>query len=140
MISNFVFHHLGIATRSIEKATNIYVKLGYSFSEIKIEPSQKVKIRFLSKEGSPLLEIIEPLNEDAPISKIVLKSGATPYHTCYEVEDINKSVEELEELNFRALFQPLQSNAMDDGLICYLFSPETGLIELYERKKHENNK
>lgn len=135
MNSNYIFHHLGIATRSIEKCANTYSKLGYTMSDIKVEPSQSVNICFLFKEGSPLLEIIEPLNEDSPISKMVQKSGTTPYHTCYEVTDIHASVNELEEENFRLLFEPLTANAMDDGLFCYLFSPETGLIELYERKK-----
>jgi methylmalonyl-CoA/ethylmalonyl-CoA epimerase len=135
MNSNFIFHHIGVATRSIEKTTNVYINLGYTASEIMVEPSQNVKIRFLSKEGSPLLEIIEPLSEESPVSKMVMKSGATPYHTCYEVEDINKGIEELEELNFRQLFEPLVSNAMDEGLFCYLFSVDTGLVELYERKK-----
>lgn len=134
MKATFIFHHLGIATRSIEKCAKFYSKLGYNMSEIKFEPTQHVKISFLSKVDSPLLEIIEPINEDSPISKIVQKSGTTPYHTCYEVDDIHKSVEELEELNFRLLFEPLIAEAMDDGLFCYLFSPDTGLIELYERK------
>lgn len=135
MNSNFVFHHLGIATRSIEKCANIYIKLGYKLSEVKVEPTQNVKIGFLSREGSPLLELIEPLNEEAPISRIVNNSGTTPYHTCYEVEDIQKSVEELEDLNFRQLFEPITAEAMDSGLFCYLFSPDIGLFELYQRKK-----
>lgn len=135
MNSNYVFHHLGIATRNIEKCANIYCKLGYTLSDIKVEPSQNVKISFLSKEGSPLLELVEPLNIDAPISSIVKSSGTTPYHTCYEVEDLQKSLDELEVLNFRLLFEPIKAEAMDDGLFCYLFSTEIGLIELYQRKK-----
>jgi methylmalonyl-CoA/ethylmalonyl-CoA epimerase len=135
MNSNYIFHHLGIATRSIEKCASIYYNLGYSSSGIKVEPSQNVKICFLSKEGSPLLELVEPLNNDAPVSNIVKNSGTTPYHTCYEVEDLQKSLDELEELNFRILFEPENTEAMDEGLFCYLFSAEIGLIELYQRKK-----
>lgn len=135
MKSTFVFHHFGIATRNIEKCASTYSKLGYSMSDIRTEPSQHVNICFLSKEGSPMLEIIEPINEHSPVSKMVQKSGTTPYHTCYEVADIHASVKELEEENFRLLFEPLTAYAMEDGLFCYLFSPETGLIELYERKK-----
>ena len=135
MNSNLVFHHLGIATKSIEKCVGIYRELGYSISEIKIEPSQNVKICFLSKEGSPLLELVEPLNNDAPVSNIVKNSGTTPYHTCYEVEDLQQSLDELEELNFRLLFEPEKSKAMDDGQFCYLFSSEIGLIELYQKQK-----
>lgn len=81
------------------------------------------------------MELVEPLTDDSPVSRLVKQSGTTPYHTCWEVDDIEKSSEELEELNFRLLFEPLTSEAMDEGMFCYLFSPETGLIELYQRKK-----
>jgi len=134
MISKYAFHHLGIATKSIEKCANIYSKLGYNMSNIKVEPSQNVKIGFLSKADSPIIELVEPLNNESPISNIVKNSGTTPYHTCYEVEDILKSIEELEELNFRPLMEPLKSQTMEDGLFCYLFSSEVGLVELYQRK------
>jgi methylmalonyl-CoA/ethylmalonyl-CoA epimerase len=133
MNSNYVFHHLGIATRSIENCVSIYSKLGYSISDIRVEPSQNVKICFLSKEGGPLLELVEPQNNDSPVSNIVKNSGTTPYHTCYQVENLQASLDELEELNFRVLFEPLKSEAMDKGLFCYLFSAEIGLIELYQR-------
>lgn len=133
MNSNYLFHHLGIATRSIENCVSIYSKLGYSISDIRVEPSQNVKICFLSKEGGPLLELVEPQNNDSPVSNIVKNSGTTPYHTCYQVENLQESLEELEELNFRVLFEPLKSEAMDEGLFCYLFSAEIGLIELYQR-------
>jgi methylmalonyl-CoA/ethylmalonyl-CoA epimerase len=135
MNSNYIFHHLGIATKNIEKCAEIYLKLGYSMSAIKVEPTQNVKISYLTREASPILELVEPLNKDAPISRIVQQSGTTPYHTCYEVDDIQKSLEELEDLNFRLLFEPIESETMDNGLFCYLFSPEIGLVELYQRKK-----
>lgn len=135
MSLNFIFHHLGIATKSIEKCANIYSNLGYKMSDVKIETTQNVKICFLSKMGSPLLELVEPLNMHSPISNIIKSSGTTPYHTCYEVEDIQKSLIELEDLNFRYLFEPIKSDVMEDGLFCYLFSQEIGLIELYQRIK-----
>lgn len=135
MNSNFVFHHLGIATKSIEKCVSIYNKLGYHNSDIKVEPSQNVKICFLSKEGSPILELVEPLNNDAPVSSIIKNSGTTPYHTCYEVENLQNSLDELEDSGFRLLIEPLKTEAMDAGLFCYLFSAEIGLIELYQKKK-----
>jgi len=133
MTNNYIFHHIGIATKSIERCINTYEKLGYISSDIRVEPTQNVKICFLSKIGSPIIEITEPLNSEAPISRIVQNSGTTPYHTCYEVVDIQKCTDELEELNFRLLFEPIVSETMDNGLFCYLFSPDIGLIELYQR-------
>lgn len=135
MNSNFIFHHLGIATRSIEKCVEIYRILGYKVSDTKIETTQKVKICFLTKTGNPMMELVEPMSNNTPVSNLVKNSGTIPYHVCYEVEDIEESLEELEELNFRLLFEPLKSDAMDKGQFCYLFSADIGLIELYQRRK-----
>jgi methylmalonyl-CoA/ethylmalonyl-CoA epimerase len=135
MAFKYNFHHIGIATKSIDKCVDIYHNFGYNVSETKAEPSQNVNICFLSRSGSPLLEIIEPLNNESPISRIVQNSGTTPYHLCFEVDDILKSIKELEEIKFRLLFEPITSEAMDEGLFCYLFSSEIGLIELYQKKK-----
>ena len=130
---NFRFHHLGIATRSIEKYVEIYIKFGYSASKTIIEPSQNVKISFLSKSGSPSIELVQPLVDDSPISRILQQLGTTPYHICYEVDDIQQASDALEDLNFRPLFEPMESEAMDKGFFCYFFSVDIGLIELYQR-------
>lgn len=132
MKSNLKFHHIGIATKSIEKSSKVYAQLGYEVSEIIIESSQNVKICFLSKKDSPILELVEPLNAESPVSRMVTQSGTTPYHTCYEVEDINTAVDELQDMNFRPLFEPVRSDAMRNGMICYLFADGIGLLELYE--------
>jgi len=108
--------------------------MGFAASEIVIEPSQNVKIAFLSKAGHPLMEVIEPLSDESPVSRIIQNSGTTPYHICYEVDDIERTAEDLEDKRFRMLFEPLVSEAMDHGLFCYLFSPDIGLIELYQKK------
>lgn len=134
MIENLRFHHIGIAARSIDKCIKAYGELGFAASEIVIEPSQNVKIAFLSKAGHPLMEVIEPLSDESPVSRIIQNSGTTPYHICYEVDDIEKTAEDLEDKRFRMLFEPLVSEAMDHGLFCYLFSPDIGLIELYQKK------
>lgn len=133
MNSNLKFHHIGVATKNIDKCAAVYSKLGYTMSEIKEEPTQNVRIAFLYKTDSPIIELVEPLLANSPISRIVHQSGTTPYHTCYEVEDIFGSIDELEDLNFRPLFEPKKTEAMDGGLFCYLFSSDIGLIELYQR-------
>jgi methylmalonyl-CoA/ethylmalonyl-CoA epimerase len=131
---NYKFHHLGIATRSIDKCLTFYKKLGYTPTDIRIEPSQNVRICFLHKEGNPLIEIIEELNENSAISLILNKIGSTVYHTCYEVTDIVTAADELEDNGFRLLFEPKISEAMDKGLFCYLYSVDCGFLELYQKR------
>ena len=133
MKSDLKFHHLGIATKSIEKCLPVYKALGYSSTEVKEEPSQNVRICFLSKAGNPTLELVEPVSKDSPVFNIIKNSGTTPYHCCYEVEDIESALDELEDMGFRPLFEPLTSEVMDHGLFCYFFSAEIGLLELYQK-------
>jgi methylmalonyl-CoA/ethylmalonyl-CoA epimerase len=132
MKTTFKFHHFGIATKSIEKSAEIFSHIGYTLSGIQVEPSQKVKIGFMVHENNPTLELVEPLDSDSPVSRLIQNSGTTPFHTCFEVPDIYEAIDELEDLNFRPLFEPLVSDVMDKGLFCYLYSVEIGLFELYQ--------
>jgi len=134
MIPDLRFHHLGIATRSINDVAKMYMKFGYTMSTIKVESTQNVRISFLSKSGSPTIELVEPTTDNTPITRIIRQSGTTPYHICYEVDNIQETILELESLDFRLLFEPISSEAMENGLFCYLFSPTIGLIELFQRK------
>ncbi|NMC60961.1 MAG: VOC family protein [Candidatus Methanofastidiosa archaeon] len=134
MIPDLRFHHLGIATRSINDVAKMYMKFGYTMSTIKVESTQNVRISFLSKSGSPTIELVEPTTDNTPITRIIRQSGTTPYHICYEVDNIEETILELESLDFRLLFEPISSEAMENGLFCYLFSPTIGLIELFQRK------
>ncbi len=133
MNTKYKLHHFGIATKSIERCAAIYSKLGFEKSETVVEPSQKVKICFLTNEVGTTLELVEPIGDDSPVTRFVKQSGTTPYHSCYEVDDIYEAIDELEDLNFRVMFEPVESEAMDKGLICYLFSVEIGLFELYQK-------
>jgi len=63
----------------------------------------------------------------------MLKRGVSPYHTCYEVDDINAAYEEMLDNDFTPLFEPVEAPALDDRLICYFFKSDVGFIELVNR-------
>ena len=52
---------------------------------------------------------------------------------CYVVEDIDQAVEDLYEEDFKPLFFPVESVAMENRKICYLYNMQVGLIELVQR-------
>ncbi len=131
----FKFNHFGIVTNDIEESKKSYSVLGFSSGNTVIEDIQQVKICFLTNEEGIVLELVEPLNELSSVNKILDKNGVSPYHSCYEVEDINEGYEYLIDNDFTPLFIPGESSAMDNRRICYFYNSKSGFIELVESEK-----
>lgn len=133
MLPDFIFHHIGIATKSIQKTAKYYLDAGFCMTEEITDPIQKVKITFLTKAGMPRIELLEPAEGDSPVTKILSKSGVCPYHICYEVDDIEVSISELKKKRFLPLFKPVKAIALENRLICFLFNSDVGLIEILQK-------
>ena len=126
------FHHIGIACRDIAKTQAFYLGQGYTASPIVEDPLQHVRISFLEKEGAPRIELLEPLDDQSPVARTLATSGVSPYHMCYEVQDIEAAVNHLRGQRFLLVNGPVPACAMDDRRIAFLFQKNTGLIELVE--------
>lgn len=134
MLSTFRFHHIGYVTDSIANTSALYVQAGYHATPIIDDVIQRVKICFLTKDGFPRIELIEPIDEQSSVNKIFKKNGVSPYHVCYEVDDINATVDELVDVQeYIPLFRPVEAIALDNKLICYLYKKEIGFIELVNK-------
>lgn len=125
--------HIGYAVQNIEETAKLYLDAGWNLSEIFEEHVQNTKIAFLSKSGFTKIELVSPLNATkSPVDNILLKNGVALYHICYKVDDIESAVEDLYEENFKPLFMPVPSVAMNNKKICYLHHMSIGLIEIVE--------
>lgn len=134
MLKEAKFHHIGIAVASIEKAKPFYLSAGYSVSETVIEPVQKVKVAYARRDGFPTMELLEPLDETAPVCKILAKNGNTPYHCCYEVADLKVTVAEARREGFLPLGRPVLGHGLDDALMIFLYNKDVGLVQVMETK------
>lgn len=134
MLPYFKFHHLGYAVKDIKRTARYYQKAGWILSDITLDSIQNTYIAFLTKEGMPKYELVAPVDDKSPIVKTLEKSGNTPYHVCYSVDDIEKAVGDLKALHFVPLFNPVPAVAIDNELICYLYNPYVGLIEIVQEK------
>ena len=134
MLPEFKFHHIGIATDSIKNTAQYYTKAGYCVTDITYDKIQNVSIAFLEKDGMPLLELIEPASfrDNSPVVKIIENLGVSPYHICYEVNNIENAINQLKEKKFLLLAHPVNAIAMNNRKICFLYNKEVGLIELVE--------
>jgi methylmalonyl-CoA/ethylmalonyl-CoA epimerase len=126
-------HHYGFATKSLEQSLKAYRSLGYEkISEIITDPVQDVKLQFLQLRGLPMIELVEPLSEQSPVTKILDKNGCILYHSCYEVNDIYIKIKELRKEGFLIVVKPVQAVAFN-RLIAFLYNPAAGLIELLQK-------
>jgi methylmalonyl-CoA/ethylmalonyl-CoA epimerase len=134
MLDYFKFHHIGYVTDNIINTSSVYMQAGYQASSIFEDGIQRVRICFLTKSGCPMIELVEPADEHSSVNKILKKNGVSPYHICYEVDDINVAFNKLtEELNYIPLFRPVEAVAMGDKQICYLYKETVGFIELVNK-------
>ena len=133
MLPNAIFHHVGIAVESIERTATFFMDAGYKMTIVIFDPKQNVNISFLEKTGSPLLELVEPVDEKSPVRNILNKVGVSAYHFCYEVENLDDSITQLRQKKFMLLVKPVEAVAFNGRKICFLYHKETGLIELLEK-------
>lgn len=133
MLPELNFHHIGIITHSIRETSFNYLQSGFSCSQKVYDPIQKVYICFLEKSGHPRIELIEPDSELSSVTNILEKNGVSPYHFCYEVDDLNETINKLIEMNYVLLSDPVKANALKNRLICFLYKKEQGLIELVQQ-------
>lgn len=135
MLSQLKVHHVGIACFSIEESKVFYEQIGYKASDVTDDLIQDIRICFLEKEGMPRLELLAPLDETSPVNRILQTQGVTPYHLCYETDDIDVIVKVLRQEKFVRISKAVPACAMDNNRVMFLFRKDVGLIELVEIKR-----
>ena len=89
-------NHIAIALRNLDDGIKIYKDtFGATISDKLALPKHGVSTIFVKLKNTNI-ELLEPLGANSPISKFLLKnpSGGI-HHLCYEVNDINKSIDKL---------------------------------------------
>ncbi len=87
--------HVAIAVQSLEEALKVYRDvLGLELKGVEEVPEQGVRIAFLPI-GEARLELLEPLSSESPVAKFLEKRGEGIHHICIEVEDIERTLQEL---------------------------------------------
>lgn len=133
MLAQFKFHHLGVAVFDIDDTAEYYVEAGYEKGNKVFDPIQNVYICFLTKEGMPTVELLAPKDESSPVCKILEKNGVSPYHSCYEVNDLDKTISDMKRQKYILVRKPESAIALGNRRVCFLFNKNVGLIELLEK-------
>ena len=92
-------NHIAIAVPNITKASDMWQKaLGANVSKPQTLPEHGVKIVFIESPNTKV-ELLEPLNENSPISKFLIKNpNGGMHHICYEVGDLESVSKKLKKV------------------------------------------
>ena len=132
-VGAFEFHHIGVATRGIEKELPMYLLLGYQKEgKLFADPEQGIRGMFLTAEGQPRLELLENLEGSVTLNT-PLERGQKLYHMAYLVGNIERAME-IMGANRAKVIAPLKKSVYFGTRICFLMMPNMGLIELIEKE------
>ena len=92
-------NHVAIAVPDIMIASNMWHKaLGANVSKPQTLPEHGVKVVFIDSPNTKV-ELLEPLNENSPISNFLKKNpNGGMHHICYEVSDLKSASLKLKEV------------------------------------------
>jgi methylmalonyl-CoA/ethylmalonyl-CoA epimerase len=129
-------HHIGKVVKDIGKAQIYYENIFGLKARSKpvIDPIQCVEVVFIETgHGQDLtIELIRPLDETSPVHKFLEKGGGF-HHLCFEVENIQKSMEDFKKKGALILGEPVPGKGHGDKTTAWIFTPAKDLIELVER-------
>lgn len=128
-------HHTGYITGNIDETAKAFEVLGYSKQPTFDDTIQKCFICFLKRDdGEPLIELVQPYEENKSMQKMLTKRGVSPYHLCYEVEDVQTMYDRLSETEgWLPMFAPVEAIAFDNRKITYFMNAETGFVEFVNK-------
>ncbi|MBN1163264.1 MAG: methylmalonyl-CoA epimerase [Candidatus Krumholzibacteriota bacterium] len=127
-------NHIGIAVTDLEEAKELFRdRLGFRWERDQELPERGLKIAFFST-GNTRIELLQGITADSAISKFVEKRGPGIHHLSFEVEGIQRVMDELSGEGIKLIDQQPRPGA-EGHLVAFLHPKSTGsvLIELEEK-------
>ena len=123
-------HHEGYLTKNIHASEKAFLDLGYHIeTPAMFDSFRKINIVFMKNEDYRV-ELIEPIGPESPIYSLLKKYKNTPYHFCYEVTDLEKTVEALTEKGYLMTQAPLEAPCIQNRKVAFLVGENVGIVEL----------
>jgi methylmalonyl-CoA/ethylmalonyl-CoA epimerase len=127
--------HIGYAVNNIKEfLEEFFVPL---FQPIEIsstveDPVQRVRVAFVTLAGGVRIELIEPVDDASPISKIIANRNGGIYHLCYSVDSLEGAISVFREKGCMVVSGPAPATAFQGRRIAFMYTPQRDLIEFVE--------
>ena len=129
------FDHVGVAVKSVDQMLAIYSKIGeFQVKQTEVA-GQKARVALL-KAGETSVEFLEPTSEDSTLAKFIRERGEGLHHIAFEVDDIEKTTEELKAKGFRFIYDK-PADGKFGSRVNFMHPKSTGgiLVELTQSAK-----
>jgi methylmalonyl-CoA/ethylmalonyl-CoA epimerase len=128
--------HVGIIVASIDDAQAYYVRhFGYQPVGGRIvDPLQDVELQFLHDDAGVRIELIRPLSGESPAAR-ALKQGGGLNHICYQVKDLDASVQALVASDAKVVREPRPAVAFGGRRVAFLYTRQRELVEFVELER-----
>ena len=134
MVNEMKIHHIGYLVKNIEMGIALFREMEYDLEkDIIFDEFRDVDICFLKKDGYRV-ELVSPRSKHSVVGELRKKIGNSPYHICYEVEDIEESIADFEKKKFVIWEEPHKAPAIDGNRVAFMMNAYIGMVELLENK------
>ena len=127
-------NHIGYAVKRIDRAITAFQKLGYEFEPAIDDKDRNVKLAFGSKDGYRI-ELVAPLDKklESPVDQYLSNAVGTPYHICYESDNLDAEIEELKAQGYKVVIEPRPAVAFGGRKVVFMMNIGFGLMEIVEK-------
>ncbi len=125
-------NHIALAVSDLEETIMFYVQtFGVASPEVVELNDHGVKAALVRVGGSQL-EFIQPLENTSGVASFIEKRGEGVHHICFEMDDLNQSLQKLEKAGINLIDKTARSGL--SGEIAFIHPKSTGgvLIELVD--------
>ena len=104
------------------------------FEPVIDDADRNVKLAFGEKDGYRI-ELVAPLDKKAqsPVDQYLSNAVGTPYHICYQSNELDRDVEELKNRGFKVVIEPKSAIAFGGRRVVFMMNIGFGLMEIVER-------
>ncbi len=126
-------HHIGYLVKKLERARKAFEALGYSVEQETVRDEyRKIDILFLAKDGYRI-ELVSPYDPSSVVAGLLTRTGNSPYHVCYLVDDLDLEIERLRDARYVVSSEPAPAPACGGERVAFMIHPFLGMIELLQK-------
>jgi methylmalonyl-CoA epimerase len=125
--------HIAIAVKDIEGATRTFEEiLGVPPTRVQDVPTEKVRVAFFPFGGAEI-ELVQGLGAHNPVANFIAKRGEGIHHICFEVDDLQGTLDRLAAAGVPLLDRSGKPGACGQVAFLHPKSANGVLIELLQK-------
>lgn len=125
--------HIGVVVASMDEGMQQWQELfGYrQASDIILNTRQKVRVVFLTKEGSIVVKLVEPSAPDSPVAGFARRGGGL-HHLCFRCDDLKVEIPVLRAKGAKFIVPPQPGEAFGGADIAFFLARNNLNVELID--------